>query len=95
MYTVRCLLEHGAAVDQPDKAGKIPLHATVYNNHVDVVQELLNWHANVNHVNAQGKTCLLFAAQSSNLDLARCLIAGMCFWIKTSILSVLNLCIGP
>ena len=76
VMAVRCLLEHGANVDQADRSEKIPLHAAVYNDHLDVVEELLFWHADINHVNHQGKTPLFFAAQHGNLDIARYLVKG-------------------
>jgi ankyrin repeat protein len=59
---VRTLLELGAPVDDPDRAGTTPLERAVLANEVDIALMLIQHGADVNHVGPAGMTPLLYAA---------------------------------
>jgi serine/threonine-protein phosphatase 6 regulatory ankyrin repeat subunit A/serine/threonine-protein phosphatase 6 regulatory ankyrin repeat subunit B len=65
---VKVLLELGANVNTPDPSDqKSAVHMATRNDHVDIVQLLIQHGANIEHRNIWGSTPLLVAAKNSSL----------------------------
>lgn len=58
MRPLATLLEHGAQVDLPDKAGQTPLHRAAAAGALETVKQLVAARANVNARDAKGYTPL-------------------------------------
>ncbi|KAM4598748.1 protein TANC2 [Polymixia lowei] len=70
----RLLLEQGADVLQPNKAGLLPLLGSVRQGYWQIVELLLNHGADVNMVDKQGRTPLMTAASEGHLTTAHFLL---------------------
>ncbi|EGT36291.1 hypothetical protein CAEBREN_31794 [Caenorhabditis brenneri] len=76
---VRLLIDHGAAVDQPDLMGWSPLMWAVYKNHLDVVDLLLNAKGHVNLIDEEdGLTPLIVASGRGFAQIVERLIEADC-----------------
>lgn len=72
---VRELITSGAAVDGTmSKLRFTPLDAAAYKAHLDVLKELIDFHANINLPDAEGSTPLLHACSEGHTDCAIALI---------------------
>lgn len=68
------LLQGGASVDAAGSEGVIPLPMVAHNDHLDVVQELLNQGADMSVKDADGETALHFAAQNGHSEIVQLLL---------------------
>ncbi|XP_076866252.1 LOW QUALITY PROTEIN: protein TANC2 [Brachyhypopomus gauderio] len=71
----RLLLEQGAAVDQPNRRGIVPLFSAVRQGHCQIVELLQNHGEDVNVTDKQGRTPLMVAASEGHLNTAEFLLA--------------------
>jgi ankyrin repeat protein len=74
--TARLLLQHGAAVNDPDGHGWTPLHLTAANGSAEMVAELLERGAAVGARNGKGETALDLALAQGHHEVAALLRQG-------------------
>jgi len=61
------LINHGANIDAEDpNTGKSAIMIASENGYVDVVQDIIDFHASINSRDLQQKTPLLYAIESKN-----------------------------
>ncbi|KAM3863755.1 protein TANC2 [Diretmus argenteus] len=70
----RLLLDQGAAVEQGNRRGVVPLFSAVRQGHWQVMELLLNHGAEVNMTDQQGQTPLMTAASEGHLTTAQFLL---------------------
>src|SRR3569832_1728967 len=71
---VRCLVAHGAQVNEKDNEGETPLHQVIKKQYFEVAELLIEQGAEVNAINAERMCPLHYAAESKNKALTRQLI---------------------
>jgi ankyrin repeat protein len=72
---VKLLIKHGATLNSRDRYHNTPLHYAVANKKSwEITNTLINNKANINALNGTGKTPLLLACKSGNIQTAYCLI---------------------
>lgn len=76
---VQALVDHGANIDQTDKAGMTALHLAVAGNHLSIVLLLLLDGADINKKNIFGATALQTAALKRNQNILKILITYSSF----------------
>ena len=74
MGVVRLLVTQGASVSLADEVGASPLYAACANGHVDVAQQLLECHADVDQAAHDGFTPLIAACDHGREAAVRLLL---------------------
>ena len=70
------LVEKGANIGQPDKAGRQPLHWATIGGHTEVGQWLVELGADINAQTSSGMSPLISAAEANNVIAAKFLLDG-------------------
>jgi ankyrin repeat protein len=73
-FMVDLMLRYGAAPDEPSFQGQTPLMAASSTGDTQIVKQLINAEANVNHVDAYGLTPLMYASHSGHSSVAKILL---------------------
>lgn len=71
---VKCLIDHGADINQIDKAENSALMLAANEGHCKIVELLIAKGANIHHENKNGNTALLLAAWEVHADVVQCLL---------------------
>ncbi|KAL7969310.1 hypothetical protein HDV63DRAFT_411060 [Trichoderma sp. SZMC 28014] len=83
--TVEKLIEYGASINVKDKDGRTPLYYACHYGNLQVVQLLVNGHAQLDDVNKDGETALIASCRRHRHDIVPYLIkAGSDVKIKSS-----------
>ena len=68
------LLEHGAAIDEPDSNGATPLILACISGHLNIVNRLLEHGVAIDQADSNGATPLIHAYESGHLEIVEQLL---------------------
>ncbi|MEM1224992.1 MAG: ankyrin repeat domain-containing protein [Planctomycetota bacterium] len=74
LTAVRAALEGGEPAHRPDEQQRTPLHLASFDGHAEVVSELLNAAAKVDHRDSFGRTALMYASTADNVETVKLLL---------------------
>uniref|UniRef100_A0A8C9MM31 Uncharacterized protein n=1 Tax=Serinus canaria TaxID=9135 RepID=A0A8C9MM31_SERCA len=74
LKVVRCLLDHGASVNNTTLTNSTPLRAACFDGHLEIVKYLVEHKADLEVSNRHGHTCLMISCYKGHKEIAQYLL---------------------